>query len=654
MIKAAIHIIFCSLLFLSLQGQDDHVLFTVNESDIRLSEFNYIYSKNNGHQADYSKASIDEYIGLYINFKLKVAEARDKKIDTLPSYIEELAGYRRQLADSYIIDKELAKNIAKEAYQRLQKDISFSHIQINLPTKASPIKIKLATEKIERAQKALREGRSFESVVEEFSEDKRSQKLKGTVGFITAILPNGYYQLESILYHTPKGKISDIVRSHLGLHIVRVDEIRPARGSMNVAQILIRKTYKGVINPNAKREAAAVYQNIKKGTSFETMVIQRSQDNNTKGKGGVLGEFGIGKYEKRFEDAAFNLKKDGDISKVVESSLGFHILKRISKKQHLSFENSLNDLIKRTKQTDRQKSSKLAFNENIKSEAGYVCVNSVMEHFVSKLGQSFYNYKWTIPVIQNDVLCKLGEERYMLSEFAAFCKKQGRIRMQYRTDTPVDVAAKEIYQKFIEEKTIDYQQERLEEKYIAFRNLMREYEEGILLFEVTKEEVWDKAANDAAGIKEYFKAHMMDYTWNERAEVEEYSIRSTDPSLITKILKKVGKHSVEKTAASFNHDRSKPDVVMYTKKVYEKEDEEMNGLKWKEGAVTAPNINNVLKVTTFKKLRKINPASQKTLDDARGFVISDYQQKLEKDWILLLKQKYEVNIFDSVLTQLIK
>ena len=120
-------------------GQDDPVLFRVDNSEIRLSEFNYIYSKNNGDKADYSKESIEEYLDLYTNFKLKVAEAKDKKIDTLPSYIDELAGYRRQLADSYIVDRELSKRVATEAYERMQKDISFSHIQINLPRKSSPL-----------------------------------------------------------------------------------------------------------------------------------------------------------------------------------------------------------------------------------------------------------------------------------------------------------------------------------------------------------------------------------------------------------------------------------------------------------------------------------------------------------------------------------
>jgi len=148
MTKTAFYIILFTLISLSATGQNDLVLFTVDGSEIRLSEFNYIYSKNNGSKADYSKESVEEYLDLYTNFKLKVAEARDKRIDTLPSYIEELAGYRRQLADSYIVDKELSKRVAQQAYERMQKDIAVSHIQINLPIKSSKSKERIARKKI--------------------------------------------------------------------------------------------------------------------------------------------------------------------------------------------------------------------------------------------------------------------------------------------------------------------------------------------------------------------------------------------------------------------------------------------------------------------------------------------------------------------------
>ena len=635
-------------------GQDDPVLFRVDNSEIRLSEFNYIYSKNNGDKADYSKESIEEYLDLYTNFKLKVAEAKDKKIDTLPSYIDELAGYRRQLADSYIVDRELSKRVATEAYERMQKDISFSHIQINLPRKSSPSKEKIARDKIEKAKNSLLSGNSFESVVQEFSEDERSKKRNGSVGYMTALLPDGYYDLESAIYNTGLGQISDIIRSNIGYHIIKVDDERPARGTIQVAHILIRKKFKGVSNPNALQEAEGVYESLQNGERFKSLVIQKSQDNNTKNKAGVLPEFGIGKYESSFEDAAFGLMKDGDFTKPIETSLGYHIIKRISKKEIPSFDKMQKDLIKRTKQKDRQEAGKRKLNDEIKKEAGYKCDDDVMEAFIQSLDATFFEYKWNIPEMADKVLCTLGKEKYTNSDFAKFCKAQGRRRMQYSANSSLSVAVKELYQSFIDEKSTDYQQERLEDKYIDFRNLMREYEEGILLFEITKEEVWDKASNDSQGIEDFYNAHKDQYMWNERAEVEEYSIRSTDASVITKVLKKSGKQEAYKVAAAFNKENSGQQLIGFTTKIYEKNDDEMQELSWKEGALTAPKINNALKMTTFKKVSRIIPSSQKSLEDARGFVISDYQMELEKDWLSRLKNKYTVEINKKVLSQIIK
>ena len=654
MIRKGICFFILSLAVSILQGQDDPVLFTVEDSDVKVSEFDYIYSKNNAGKADYSKSSVEEYLDLYINFKLKVAEARSKKIDTLDSYIKELAGYRRQLADSYIVERELAKSIAKEAYERKKQDIEIAHILIKLPRKSGKAAEKEAYAKAEAALKELKNGRSFESVVEEFSEEDKSKKRGGNAGFITAILPDGFYDLESAIYNTPLGQTSEIVRSQLGLHIVKVLSKRPARGKMTIAHILIRSKYKGVDNPDALNEAKEVHKRLEKGESFESVASQFSQDNNTKLKGGLLSEFGIGRYEKGFEDAAFGLKKDGDFTGPIESRLGFHIIKRISKAEEKSFEDSQKDLIKNTKQSDRQEAGKKLLNEQIKKEAGHICFDDVMNDFIKSLDSEFYEFRWKIPEFQDRVLCKLGDEEFMLSDFADFCKKQGRMRMQFPDGTPIETAVKEIYTKYTDQKAIDYQQDRLEEKYIDFRNLMREYEEGILLFEVTKEEVWDMASNDSVGIENYYAQNKEKYFWPERAEVEEYSLRTTDAELIAKILKKAGKNDADKVATSFNKEDSKTELVMWKDKTYEKSDSDVKGIPWKGGGLSAPKINNALRMTTFKRIKNIKPKEQKSLDDARGFVISDYQQVLEQKWIDTLKEKYSVEVDDKVLKQLIK
>lgn len=653
MTKTLIYIVYL-LLPLTMVSQEDPVLFTVDGDEVRLSEFEYIYSKNNGDKADYTEESLKEYLDLYINFKLKVAKARDRRIDTLPSYQEELAGYRRQLADSYIVEKELASRIAEEAFERMQKDVSFSHILVNLDRKAPEADEVKALEKIKKAQSRLENGDSFEAVAEELSEDQKSKSRGGKIGYMTAILPDGYYALENALYDTPEGKISDIVRTNLGYHIIRVDEVRPARGRISAAHILIRKKYKGVENPNAKDQIYAIYNELKNGASFETTASQKSQDNNTKNIGGKLGEFGIGQYEKNFEDVAFSLSKDGEISEPVESSIGWHIIKRLHLKKPESFEKISNELIKKTNKGERQTEAKQKLFEEIKREAGYTFNKAALDKFIARLDDSFYQFTWTVPELPNEILFTLEGESYSLKDFATFCKKRGRLRMQNSNIGTLEYAAQKLFDEYFAQKSIDYQQGRLEEKYMDFRNLMREYEEGILLFEITKEEVWDKASQDEAGIKKYYSEHREDYYWNERAKVINYSLRTTDTDLINTILQRAAKSNPEKVASAFNGSDGSNKMVMFTEETYDIEDEKSKQLNWKAGAMTAPKINNALKMTTFKKVAEIIPKSLKSLNEARGYVISDYQQYLEKKWIEELQEHYTVVINEEVMDKLIK
>ncbi|MCH7516371.1 MAG: hypothetical protein IIB08_04480 [Bacteroidetes bacterium] len=124
-------------------------------------------------------------------------------------------------------------------------------------------------------------------------------------------------------------------------------------------------------------------------------------------------------------------------------------------------------MIKRTNSGDRLEAGKKALNEEIKSEAGYSCDEICLNTFKDSLDNTFYQYNWVIPSFEDKILCELGQEKYSLNDFAKFCKKRGRLRMQYDRDAPFSQAADDLFEKFISEKTIDYQQDRLEEKYLT-------------------------------------------------------------------------------------------------------------------------------------------------------------------------------------------
>jgi peptidyl-prolyl cis-trans isomerase SurA len=299
------------------QTNDDPILFSVANQPVHVSEFLYIYSKTNRDKADFSKKSLEEYLDLYTKFKLKVKRAKDMRLDTIPALQKELEGYRKQLADSYLLDKEVTEKLIKEAYQRSLKDLSVSHIMVSLKQNPSPQDTALAYKRIMAIKGKLDGGSDFVKAAKSLSDDKSAKTNNGNIGYFTSPFPNGFYDFESAAYNLEKGTYSAPVRTPIGYHIIKVDDIRPARGEMEAAHILIRHK-----SPNPKMTIDSIHSLLSSGQNFEDLAKIYSNDKSTASKGGYIGFFGISKYEKAFEDAAFALKADGDFTQPIETLAG--------------------------------------------------------------------------------------------------------------------------------------------------------------------------------------------------------------------------------------------------------------------------------------------------------------------------------------------
>ena len=248
---------------------DDTVLMTVGGQDVTVGEFRYIYEKNNGDGADYTSQSVNEYLDLYTKFKLKVAEARSMGLDTVSVLNKELDGYRKQLADSYIMDKEVVKALTKELYERKKEDIRLSHILISISKRANDGEIESKRKSALDILNRINRGEDFETLAKKYSEDKTSGKMGGDFGWLTAKLPSGFYDFENAMYTLKKGEVSELLRTPLGWHIIKVTDRRPARGKMKVAHIL-KRTNKD--NPNiAKKEIDRIFSELSAGADFAEM-----------------------------------------------------------------------------------------------------------------------------------------------------------------------------------------------------------------------------------------------------------------------------------------------------------------------------------------------------------------------------------------------
>ncbi len=646
-----LYLVFIVLSTLSLNAQkNDDVLFTVDNNEVSVSEFKYIYEKNNADNADYSKESLDEYLGLYKKFKLKVRRAKDIGLDTVKSLQDELAGYRKQLAKSYLKDKEISNKLIEEVAVRMQEDIEIQHIFVAVDLKTSEEKLATAQAKINNVYDKLmqNDGNGFEEMAKTLSEDKITAPNGGRLGFYTSPLPDGFYEFENAMYNTNIGDISKPVRSRMGFHIIRPVSKRPARGEMEIAHILIRNKDRG--KAGAKILIDSVYSLLNEGKSFDNLAAKFSVDTKTKHNGGYIGFFGINQYEETFEKAAFDLNKDGDYTEPLATNIGYHIIKRISKRDNQDIPRLKKRIQARINKNDRFEIAEVKMIEDVKIEAGYKEDRLSLKRFATALDETFYSYKWQAPEYENTVgLIELAGEKYNLSDFAFFIKSNVRERLKFNKTKNLEEATEELFEKFVKEKVMAYEEANLERKHDDFRSLMREYREGILLFEITKQEVWDKASKDTVGLNKFFNAHTENYQWPERVKINKYTILSDKigaSSAYTYYQKKGANKIIDK------YRKDKDIDVSFEEMIVDIDSELISGMELEEGKVSKLTLTPK-PATFYAYVAKVKP-SPKTIDEAKGYVIADYQDYLEKEWIAELQKKYPVKVNKKVLKSLTK
>lgn len=635
-------------------SQSDPALFTVKGNPVPVSEFKYIYAKTNQEKADFTEKSLRDYLDLYIKFKLKVQKARDMRLDTVPAFHSELEGYRRQLANSYLVDKEVTDKLIRETYDRMQQDVDVSHIFIACDRNAKAADTLRAYNRAANLLKMIKGGASYEQVAADSSEDKSAKENRGNLGFVTAMLPDGYYEMEKAIYAAKIGEVK-LIRTNAGYHLVRVNAYRPARGEVEVAQILLRKTDNDAKNAQLRARLDSVYASLVAGSNWEETCKRFSEDKVSAAKGGYLGFFGINRYQRSFEDAAFGLAKDGEFSKPVESSIGWHIIKRLSHRPVGSFESTKRVLTERVKRDSRSEIAKQIMIGRIKKENNFKEFSGVLDQWAATQQDSiFLTFKWKPnPTRSQEVLMRLKDKSYTVAEFEDFCAKSGRDRMR-GAGMPMMETIQKLYKTWSDETAMQYEESQLDKKYPDFKSLMREYEEGILLFEALKLNVWDKANLDSTGLEKHFTANLKDkYKWEERARVTLYTLKTDDPKVLAEIREFAAQKPAAEVMKKFNK-KEENETLTVLEKMYEKGKNKDLGDKWKAGDMTDAKTDAGTKTATFLKIEEIVAPTSKTLSEARGYAVADYQDFLEKQWVEDLRKEYPVKINEDVLKGLFK
>lgn len=638
------------------QSKKDKVLFTIEGEPTYVSEFSRVYKKNLDIIDEKDQKEIEEYFDLFVEYKLKLKEARNLNLNEKDSYKKELAGYRKQLSRNYMTDNNATEKLTKEAYDRLQKEVKASHILINVSLDAAPKDTLIAYKKIMDIRKSILEGADFGQMAMKHSDDpsakgnQRVEANKGNLGYFSAF--RMVYPFESAAFNTNVGEISMPVRTQFGYHIVKVEDVRENAGEITVAHILLLDKKEGENKEDPEQKIKDIYSQIQDGGDFGALAKRFSEDRSSGVNKGILPKFGRGRLRSKiFEDVAFSLKEAKEISKPFKSEFGWHIVQLISNHPMKSYEEEkplLERKIKNDKRANVINTSILKkINQLYKIEEG----KTARADFHKLADASFFSKNWKKPTDKaflEKTLFQVKDKKVTYDEFATYLLKNRSRTMVKNPDAKGFINRN--YKEFMDNKLLSFYESDLENVNEDFAAIYGEYRDGLLLFDLMENEIWNKAKTDTLGLEKFFKENKEDYKWRKRVEAVIASCTKEDAAKKAQELLKAGK-SLDEIKQEINKD-SKVNVI-FSPGVFEKGHRNLpENFKFEEGVSKIYNDGKT--DFTIVKVNKIIPASYKELSEIKGKVISDYQVYLEKEWVKSLRKNYKVDINKRVYRKLEK
>lgn len=633
-------------LFLACKASQNNImenaaLITIDGEPVPADEFLYVFNKNQYNIDSISqRQEVLDYLELYVNFKLKVKEAEELGIHETDAFKEELEGYRKQLAKPYLTERKVTEDLIEEAYQRLKTEINAAHILLSLSPNASPEDTLKAYNKAIDIRRQAIQGKDFHQLARQYSEDPSATMNGGDLGYFTAL--QMVYPFEDAAYKTPKGQISMPVRTRFGYHLIYVKDKRPSQGQVKVSHIMVRAT-QGISAEDsiaARKKIYEIYEQLRKGTDWFEMANQYSDDIASKASGGALPWFGTGSMIPEFENTAFSLSEEGKFSEPIKTAYGWHIIRLDDKKPLEPFEVLQPTLEMKVSKDSRAELNKAALIKRLKQENDFRPNDEMITAATEDIDSSLVMGQWTYTAENqalNNTLFTIKDKAYTVKDFYDYITEKQRPQRNMTVAQYMQV----LYEQFSEEQLIAYEEAHLPEKYNEYRMLLKEYRDGILLFELMDKKVWSKAVEDTAGLRNFYEQHLSNYQWGERAKARIYVTTSQQ------------KLDSVKTKNLLNQDdlENKDLALNVFKGEYEQSDlPVLSKISWAPGTYDTQYDNRYYYIV----VEEILPPVTKKLNEIRGQVISDYQNHLEKEWVSVLREKHEVQINDEVLNYVLE
>lgn len=668
-----------TIVSLSAQNQKDYtndqrILMTIGNHPVTVSEYMGVYSKNNLGEGILDKKTPEAYLSLYTDFKIKVLEADAQQLDTCSKFSKELEGYRKQLSDPYFQDKDKEEQLMEEAYQFMQEDLRASHILVLCDEYAEPKDTLIAYKKIEKLYNRLIKGEDFNKVAEEFSEDPSARDReaqgqfpfipgnRGDLGYFTVF--NMIYPFEKASYAVEEGRFSKIFRTPIGYHIVKVVKRFPAKGTITASHIFFKtepQFTQQQIDSVLKR-ANEAYQKLQNGDSWSSVVSKMSDDKQSASNDGQLQPFSINRMVPEFIDGILSIKTNGDYTKPIKTSFGYHII-RLDKIDPIpSFEEAKPLIKKRISNDQRAQILKEFVVSKIKNKYGFELYAENLSSFLAVCDTvSFNEAKWEAKSANklNFNMFKIGDSLLSVHDFAKYVAQKQTPHMGGSYKDMVK-KIKVYHRDWIHETCTKYEEDRLGLSHPEYAHLLQEYREGMLLFEIMDKEVWSRSMTDSIGLQMFFDSQREQYMWGERRHYTEMTFlgfenaKATEKAL-SQVMKQL-KKGVSKDVIKSSFEEKGIKVSLLGKKVEKGVNADVDAL-WEVPMVNGKNILKVLQQTEnkFKILEideKISP-EPKELRNVRGAVTASYQTVLEEKWMNDLRKKYPVTKNQAVYREII-
>jgi peptidyl-prolyl cis-trans isomerase SurA len=632
-------------------AQKEPVVMTINDKPVTKSEFLQIYTKNNP-KPSFDKDSLDRYMELFQVFKLKVAEAEALGYDTLPRLQKELEGYKKQLALPYLIDSVQNQAMVQEAYNRTATEVRCSHILVKLDPNASPKDTLAAYNRLLGLKARIEKGEDFASVAKSKlgSEDPSVVNNGGDLGYFTAF--QMVYPFEEKAYTTQVGAVSEPFRTRFGYHILKVTDKRAARGTIKVAHLMIStgREASAETRQNAEKKINEIYDSLSTGASWEKMVSAYSEDANSIKKSGELPAFGSGTSQRmvlEFEDAAFALKRVGEFSKPVKTQYGYHIIKLIEWTPVKSYDLLRRELQAKVNKDERSKITQDSFVQKLKQQYNYTYkADKGLAWFEQQIDSTFFMGKWKASSLKsNKTLFVLGGQKFKQQAFAQYVEKNFRT---VRKDAP-EVVVKQLYTQWEKNQILAYEEALLPAKYPAYKALVQEYHDGIILYEIMQDQVWNKAVKDTAGLRSFFMENRSKYVWSQRLDATVYECKDEHVAVqVYGMLVSADTITSKEVLEVINKD-SELNLKVRMNKF------EVAQTPYLQDRNFTPGLNPVYSMDGkwyVVKVAAVLAPAPKEFNEAKGLATSDFQAFLEKKWLEALRLKHKIVINEDALYQI--